>query len=189
MIIISQVISHERFSRADYKCDSSENYSFYDCIMRKISKLNGCQTFWTSYPNIPHCWNETKLLSFINLFWKYYDMEKYDLSLQSGCTDPCNYMEYKVTLQFLLQESNKIFLQLVGNPTRVEATSPSVSFIYANSAVYVEKEEWTFSFTSLVADCCGILGVFIGFNFLMVWDLLLYSYKYFKHRHDGNTQE
>ena len=28
-----------------------------------------------------------------------------------------------------------------------------------------------------MADCCGILGVFIGFNFLMVWDLLLLCLK------------
>ena len=65
--------------------------------MMKISQLNGCQTFWTSFPNIPHCWNETKLLSFINLFWKYYDMEKNDLTQHSGCYEPCEYMEYKVT--------------------------------------------------------------------------------------------
>ena len=64
--------------------------------MMKISQLNGCQTFWTSFPNIPHCWNETKLLGFINLFWKYYDMEKNDLNQHSGCYEPCQYMEYKV---------------------------------------------------------------------------------------------
>lgn len=66
--------------------------------MMKISQLNGCQTFWTSFPDIPHCWNETKLLSFINIFWKYYDMEKKDLTQHSGCYEPCEYMEYKVTL-------------------------------------------------------------------------------------------
>lgn len=65
--------------------------------MKKISQLNGCQTFWTSFQNIPHCWNETKILSFVNIFWKYYEMEKNDLTHHSGCFEPCEYMEYKVT--------------------------------------------------------------------------------------------
>ena len=145
----------------------------------KISQLNGCQTFWTSFPNIPQCWNETKLLSFINLFWKYYDMEKSDLTQHSGCYEPCEYMEYKVTSidGSMLLDIKLIKPKLVGNPIRVEAPSALVSFSYTNRVITVEKEEWTMSFTSLVADCCGILGVFIGFNFLMLWDLLLLCVK------------
>ena len=36
--------------------------------------------------------------------------------------------------------------------------------------VLVLKEKEAFSFTSLVADIGGVLGLFIGFNFLMIWD-------------------
>ena len=35
--------------------------------------------------------------------------------------------------------------------------------------VLVLKEEEAFSFGSFVADCGGVLGLFVGFNFLMVW--------------------
>ena len=35
--------------------------------------------------------------------------------------------------------------------------------------VLVLKEEEAFSFGSFVADCGGGLGLFVGFNFLMVW--------------------
>ena len=42
--------------------------------------------------------------------------------------------------------------------------------IFASNLVEVEKEEEAFPFISLVADCGGILGLFIGFNFLMIWD-------------------
>ena len=41
---------------------------------------------------------------------------------------------------------------------------------YTSNSVEVQREVDAFSFGSLVADVGGILGLFIGFNFLMVWD-------------------
>ena len=48
---------------------------------------------------------------------------------------------------------------------------------FATNTLQVLKEEEALSFPSLVAECGGVLGLFIGFNFLMIWDLLeqLYS--------------
>ena len=42
--------------------------------------------------------------------------------------------------------------------------------MFASSSVQVLREEEAFSFSDLVADCGGVLGLFVGFNFLMVWD-------------------
>ena len=39
-----------------------------------------------------------------------------------------------------------------------------------SSNVLVLREEEAFSFGSLVADVGGVLGLFIGFNFLEVWE-------------------
>ena len=33
----------------------------------------------------------------------------------------------------------------------------------------VQREEKAYPFSALVADCGGVLGLFIGFNFLIVW--------------------
>ena len=44
-----------------------------------------------------------------------------------------------------------------------------------SAPVQVLKEEEAFSFGSLVADCGGVLGLFIGFNFLMVWDWIVWA--------------
>ena len=46
--------------------------------------------------------------------------------------------------------------------------------------VLVEKEESSYSFLSLVADCGGLLGLFIGFNFLMMFDFLVEIYQKMK---------
>ena len=45
-----------------------------------------------------------------------------------------------------------------------------LSLSYISKSVEVQKEVEAFSFGSLVADVGGVLGLFIGFNFLMVWD-------------------
>ena len=46
---------------------------------------------------------------------------------------------------------------------------------FASDTITVKREEEAFSFGSLVADCGGVLGLFIGFNFLMVWDGMILS--------------
>ena len=40
------------------------------------------------------------------------------------------------------------------------------------SGLVVSVDIVEFLFSSLVADCGGVLGLFIGFNFVMMWDLL-----------------
>ena len=46
--------------------------------------------------------------------------------------------------------------------------------IFTTDIVQIQKEVEAFPFSSLVADCGGVLGLFVGFNFLMVWDWILY---------------
>ena len=45
---------------------------------------------------------------------------------------------------------------------------------FASDSVIVQREVEAFSFQSLVADCGGVLGLFIGFNFLTVWDWIIF---------------
>ena len=44
--------------------------------------------------------------------------------------------------------------------------------MFATASVQVLREDEAFSVGSLVADIGGVLGLFVGFNFLMVWDWL-----------------
>ena len=42
--------------------------------------------------------------------------------------------------------------------------------LFASETILVRNEEIAFPIDSLVADCGGILGLFLGFNFLMLWE-------------------
>ena len=46
---------------------------------------------------------------------------------------------------------------------------------YAGNSIEVQREEEAYSLLSLVADVGGVLGLFIGFNFLMVWDWIVWG--------------
>ena len=59
--------------------------------------------------------------------------------------------------------------------------------MFSSDTILVRKEEEAFPFASLVADCGGILGLFVGFNFLMIWEwmmdlLLIIVLKFIKKR-------
>ena len=45
--------------------------------------------------------------------------------------------------------------------------------VFATKSILVRKEVLAFPSDSLVADCGGVLGLFLGFNFLMVWEWML----------------
>ena len=49
--------------------------------------------------------------------------------------------------------------------------------MFDSSNILTETEELAYSLSSLVADCGGVLGLFVGFNFLMIWDFLEYGMK------------
>ena len=49
--------------------------------------------------------------------------------------------------------------------------------MFASNTVTVYREEEAYSLLSLVSDCGGLLGLFIGFNFLMLWDSVVWALK------------
>ena len=61
------------------------------------------------------------------------------------------------------------------DPEVIKGNFTGLTIVFASTSVLVLKEEEAFTFGSLVADCGGVLGLFIGFNFLMVWDWLVWD--------------
>ena len=56
-------------------------------------------------------------------------------------------------------------------PTKVPNYDETVlALMYSSDSIEVQREQLVYPFLSLVADVGGVLGLFIGFNFLMVWD-------------------
>ena len=64
-------------------------------------------------------------------------------------------------------------IQVTEDPVLIPKTDTELVLVYASNSIEVRKEEEAYSFLSLVADVGGVLGLFIGFNFLMVWDWMV----------------
>ena len=47
-----------------------------------------------------------------------------------------------------------------------------IRILFSGQTVIIEKEELAYPFIALMADFGGVLGLFIGFNFLMLWDII-----------------
>ena len=65
-------------------------------------------------------------------------------------------------------------------PSSNEKTN--IQLLFASNRMRVEREERAHTLSSLVSDCGGGLGLFIGFNFLMVWDWILMFWKILKQK-------
>ena len=48
-----------------------------------------------------------------------------------------------------------------------------VRVLFSGATIFIEKEELAYPFITLLADFGGVLGLFIGFNFLMIWDIIV----------------
>ena len=59
------------------------------------------------------------------------------------------------------------------NPIDVPQNSLELVVAYAGNSIEVQREEEAYSLLSLVADVGGVLGLFIGFNFIMIWDWMI----------------
>ena len=69
-----------------------------------------------------------------------------------------------------------LILQIADEPITVKSSNKTVVAITFDSPnVLTETEELAYSESSLVADCGGVLGLFVGFNFLMIWDFICYG--------------
>ena len=157
--IYLEVVLHISINRDERPCQSEPGYKFGTCVQEREARDVGCQSFWTNLSSVRTCSEEKALLSLINRHVQIQEMEKSQLEDETGCLKPCVYMEYR----------------LAGEPTVTgEGTNISVTrIIFGSGDLQVEEEILAFSGTDLLADCGGILGLFIGFNFIMICDLLI----------------
>ena len=72
-------------------------------------------------------------------------------------------------------------LQFVGEPIQVNIPNVTeLQILFDSPSILIEKEELAYSSLTLVSDVGGVLGLFIGFNFLMIWDVFQKVYKKMK---------
>lgn len=112
---------------------------------------------------------------------------------ETKCLFPCTFMEYKVSIFQTMRifakmrctfthhtyDQNYIF-QLTEDPYTITGVEPMTTLVpvFSTNTVEYISEKPAFPFSSLLADCGGVLGLFIGFNFMIVWDWIVWAVKF-----------
>ena len=74
----------------------------------------------------------------------------------TGCQVPCTYIEFKQ----------------VGDSQNINPEGYGLWLKFAETEMTEDKEAYVYGFVSFVSEFGGSLGLFLGFSFLMVWDII-----------------
>ena len=74
----------------------------------------------------------------------------------TNCIKPCKYKEYKVVGE--------------NRQTTLQSQDFSFSLWAISKNTEVKREELIYPFSSFLAEFGGILGLFLGFSFMSLWD-------------------
>ena len=61
---------------------------------------------------------------------------------------------------------------MISDPKLKLPNTTLLYILFDRPSITTETEEEAYSIGYLVADCGGVMGLFVGFNFLMIWDLV-----------------
>ena len=74
----------------------------------------------------------------------------------TGCIPPCNYVEYR----------------LVEEPVKLKQVDKKLNLVWLSTNALERTEQLLYPLESFVSEFGGALGLFLGFSFMIVWDLL-----------------
>ena len=96
----------------------------------------------------------------------------------TNCIKPCKYREYKVVGEnrrtTLHSKDFSFSLWAISKSTEVKQLN-SIDSMQLNGSIpasvsQVKREELIYPFSSFLAEFGGILGLFLGFSFMSLWD-------------------
>ena len=129
----------------------------------------GCNNPWNEWVgsetkrsvtyNIP-CNNVEDFMKIENIMMNLTYLSIEEIEDLTNCFKPCTYNIFS-----LAEEA-----EIEGNTTKV-------FFSLASKKIISKKEVYLYTFSSLIAELGGALGLFLGFSFYMLWDIAETFYK------------
>ena len=157
-----ELVLHRKRNTESNPCNEDKKYILGDCLKDAVQRKVGCRMLWNEgMEELDDCFNISQYEHYFNLYstWTDEDFEK--LSLLSGCLAPCFFTEVV-----------PVGVQTFDELLTLNGTTLFVMTL-AKRKLTVRTEERYPDFASLVADIGGTLGLFLGFSFLMLWELVI----------------
>ena len=166
-IVSLKAIYHQIMNKPEQPCESSESYSFTACIKNSITRRVGCRLEWDSWSStdIPLCTMVEQLLQYEKEYHDFWDIDESTVLNETGCIPPCRYTEYKLSAEPLKYQWN-------GKGIQWSRKGLHLRVKFSSNKGLKRTEELLYPIESFVSEFGGALGLFVGFSFMMVWDVI-----------------
>lgn len=135
------------------------------CIQHYIENTIGCQLPWhNSNTTMPKCTESAQYQDFITAYDDIASLDGFSIGRKTGCLPSCTINEFTMHV-----------LNRISNPGQ-EAQYDS-SFYYTGGRYKQKVFYYTYDFTSYIADVGGLVGLFLGFSMLSVYDEIKGAWK------------
>ena len=140
-------------------CMADADYSFSKCLKKFVEKKIGCVVPWNTKDGNMKCTKLEQITNYLEIYRHFLSKEQQRLVWQTGCKVPCIYTKYEDV------GSSSLTSKIGQNEMRIQLN-------FASTQVTIKKEVYVYPFLSLLAEFGGALGMFLGFSFLMIWDVM-----------------
>ena len=145
-------------NKAKHSCISDKSYSLTTCVANSVSSKVGCRLELDDFSSheFPNCSTVGKIIEIAGIYEKVFTMIKSVLVNYTGCSLPCNYVEYR----------------LIREPVKFKESNQKFNLLWLSSHAVERSEQLLYPIESFVSEFGGALGLFLGFSFVMIWDIL-----------------
>ena len=149
-----------RMNRPEFECNPDKSYNYNQCRSNNLASKIGCRNPFdgsTQLGNVRSCKSSEDLLKHWNANFGIFTANQQNLKDITGCKLPCHYIHYSI----------------VGTPRKFEVQGFSYFGLYYTSVDRTTSQEvLLYPFDSLVSEFGGALGLFLGFSFLGLLDII-----------------
>ena len=149
-----------RMNQPEFSCNPDKSYSYNQCVSTNLARKIGCKNpFDGSTPvgNFRSCNTPGEFLKHWNANFGIYLANQQVLENITECQLPCHYSHYSI----------------VGTPRKFEVEGFFyMSLYYASVDKKTSQEVLLYPLDSLVSEFGGALGLFLGFSFLGLLDII-----------------
>ena len=135
------------------------------CIQHFIEAKMGCQLPWhTVASNLSKCTEPEQYEDFMVAYDEIVSLSGFSIAKKTGCLPSCKINEFTVNV--------------VSHITHPDEEAKYQGYFFYPGGRYQQKVYfYTYDFTSYIADAGGLVGLFLGFSILNVYDGLKYIWK------------
>lgn len=155
---------HEKFNRTKEPCGQS----FKNCIDKFLDQEVGCRLHEEKTSQTPRCSSKEKIKTIEGIYKKFIFNKNEEFQRMTGCLPPCSYMKYSVVFTQKVSENLGFILKYAVKDLTVVKE--------VGSCHLTTFQELLYPFPSFLAEVGGALGLFLGFSFVMLWDVFFVIY-------------